>query len=351
MASTAILSLEARMAIPSQCEEIEALLQELKDKKEDLQSQLPELAGPQKWKALADIAELNGKIQATTDRLNDCIRAFGPGYRVDVNILDLVPGGSVTLPVTGHIWFLSPPSGQSLAESVSAQNDTCAFVRPPISPSGSIGFSVDEQGSLSFDGELFRSGVLTALPTASTGFPAPTIEVVTPPPFRIPAAKVTPPASIPGLPTGVTLSGPPALVLSSGAMTLTAIGTFATTLAIFGSSFPVTILFAYTLTFNLVPSGDINTLARLCAVRPTGPAGLVATAGGVAGTILFNLAASSLEPSITSMVVPLVETAINSLILTEVSAAVPPGAIVSMRRIVITPTGVSLFLAVSRFLP
>jgi len=155
------------MPIPSQCKLLAAELEELKARKEDLQSQLPGLAGSQKWQVLAGVASLTRKIQAAANRLDACILAFGPGYRVDVVIIDLA--GSVVLPVTGHIWHLFPPNGQSLVESEAAQNGSCAFVHPPTFPTGSIGLSIDEQGSAIFTGELFRSGALGALPGASAG--------------------------------------------------------------------------------------------------------------------------------------------------------------------------------------
>src|SRR5207248_2850882 len=113
---------------------------------------------------------------------------------------------------------------------------------------------------------------------------------------------------------------------------------------------PLTIPFAYTLTFALAPSGDINTPTRICAVLRMGPGVLTTTAGGLLG-LIFRLAAPAIEPAITPIVVSGLEAAINSIILSAVTGAVPPGAIVSMRRIVITPSGLALFPAVGRFLP
>ena len=334
------------MPIPSQCKLLAAELEELKARKEDLQSQLPGLAGSQKWQVLAGVASLTRKIQAAANRLDACILAFGPGYRVDVVIIDLA--GSVVLPVTGHIWHLFPPNGQSLVESEAAQNGSCAFVHPPTFPTGSIGLSIDEQGSAIFTGELFRSGALGALPGASAGFPHPTVEIVTPASVAVPASMITAPASVPGLPPSVTLSGAPSITLMSGAVAVAVTGTFATTLPIVGS--PLTIPFAYTLTFALAPSGDINTPTRICAVLRMGPGLLTTTAGGLLG-LIFRLAAPAIEPAITPIVVSGLEAAINSIILSAVTGAVPPGAIVSMRRIVITPSGLALFPAVGRFLP
>src|SRR5882672_3048724 len=100
--------------IPAQCIAIKSELDGLQEDKKDLQSQLPGLAAEEKWAALRAIAGITQRIFATSDRLNDCIRAFGPAYRVDIVVLDLVPGGSVVLPVTGHLWYLAPPTGQSL---------------------------------------------------------------------------------------------------------------------------------------------------------------------------------------------------------------------------------------------
>lgn len=336
--------------IPTQCKAIKTELEELEAEKAGLQSQLPGLAGREKWEALQEIANITRRIVATGDRLNDCIRAFAPAYRVGVVVLDFVPQGSVVLPVTGHLWYLSPPTGQNLMESVPTQNDICDFVRSPISPTGSVGLSVDEQGSPVFDGQLFRSGTLSQLPAASTGLPVPTVEVIAAPPVMVPWSMVTAPASVPGLPPGVTLTGPPSVTPTPPPITVTATGTFATTSTIFGISFPVAIPFTYTLTFGLAPSGDINTPARICAIRPTGPGMLTTGAGGLIG-LIFILAAPLLEPSITGTVVPILETSINTTILAAVAGAVPPGSVVSMRRIAISMLGLRFFPAVARFLP
>jgi hypothetical protein len=51
------------------------------------------------------------------------------------------------------------------------------------------------------------------------------------------------------------------------------------------------------------------------------------------------------------MVVPALETIINAAILSAVAGAVPAGSILSMRRVVITASGIAFFPAVARFLP
>ncbi len=332
------------MPVPTQCQGIAAEIDQLVADKQDLQSQLPGLTGAEKFQVLAQINRLTTQINAANTRLNACILAFSPGYVVDLVILDLVPGGSVLLPVTGHMWALSPPSFQSVFESEPSQNGSCSFVHGPTT-NALIGFSVDEAGSPSFNGQIFRSGTLSALPTSSAGFAKPTIEIVAAPSVQIPASTVTAPASIPGLPAGVTLSGPPTATLTSGAITIAATGTFATTFV-----FPVTIPFTYTVSVTVTPSGDINTPGRICAVSKSGPGTLTTTAGGIIG-LVFGLAAPGLEPNITGTVVPGIEAAVNALILSSVSGAIPPGAVVSMRRITITPSGISLLPAVGRFLP
>jgi hypothetical protein len=67
--------------------------------------------------------------------------------------------------------------------------------------------------------------------------------------------------------------------------------------------------------------------------------------------LIFSLVASSIEPSITSMLVPSLETSINAAILSAVAGAVPAGSVVSMRRIGITVKGLDFLPAVARFLP
>jgi hypothetical protein len=150
--------------VPIPCQALKQRLDELEAEKTGLQAELRKAAGTEKWDVLRAIANVTRGIDATNKRLTDCITAFGNPYRVDLVLSDLVPGGSVIRPVTGHLWYQASPTSHTLVESVPDQNDTCVFARSGVPSAGTIALSVDEDGSLTFDGPLFRSGALGRLP-------------------------------------------------------------------------------------------------------------------------------------------------------------------------------------------
>ena len=67
------------------------------------EAELLAASGLQKWRVMRAIGATDRLIAATNDRLNQCVRIFASRYRVDIVLSDLVPGGSVTRPVTGHL--------------------------------------------------------------------------------------------------------------------------------------------------------------------------------------------------------------------------------------------------------
>lgn len=342
--------------VPAQCEAIETELENLQAEKTNLEAELLTASGREKWRVMKAVGATNRRIVATSDRLHQCVRIFAAPYRVDIVLSDLVPGGSVTRPVTGHLWYLTPPSVQTLVESEPAQNDTCVFAHSayPPAPGGSIGLSVDEEGSPSFTGPLFLSGPLTELPLASGGRPAPTVQIEVAPAVTIPPSAITgvqPPTSL-----LFHLSRSPSISLGSGVLTVTAAGTFEKSpfdppLDLFadfvagvrGDPPPrMTYSFDYTLTVDLLSSDDVNTPGRVCAVRP-----LSAVLTGGRDAVSNNQVASS----ITQALLPRLEVTLNAIVLGAFGGALPVGSVPSVRKFVLTASGLRFFPAVGLFLP
>jgi hypothetical protein len=340
--------------VPAQCKAIEADLKNLQLEKANLEAELLAATGLQKWRLMRGIGVTNRRIAETGDRLNQCARIFAAPYRVDIVLTDLVPGGSVTRPVTSHLWYLTPPSVQTLVESEPAQNDTCVFAHSAYAPAptGSIGLSVDEEGSPMFNGPLFLSGPLTELPLVSAGRPAPTVAIEVAPVVTIPSSAIIglqPPAS-----TLFHLNGSPSISLGSGVLTVRAAGTFEASPAdppidefldslarLRGDPPPrTTYAFDYTLSLDLLPSDDINTPGRVCAVRPLGA---VLTGGRPASN-------NQIAASITQALLPRLELTLNAIVL-GAFGPLPAGSVPSVRKFVLTATGVRFFPAVGRFLP
>jgi hypothetical protein len=334
-------------SIPPACQPYADRVAELEDEIRGEQEGLAGLAGAEKWAALGRIAALRRQLTQTQRDLNACVLANAPGYQTDVVIYDLA--GTIGLPAQGRIWRLSPPSFQQQVELRTVQGGRISFIQGPAIAGASIGISINEAPNPAFPGPLFRSGPLPSLPAGAPANPGGLIEIGTDTngtsisATAVNAAVAV--AALPPLPPGITVATR-TVTLGAGSATLTAGGTVATTVPIIGT---VTVPFTYTLTFNIVPSGNMNNLAEICIVSSLG-ASLTTTFGGLIGFI-FNILATTLEPTVTASVVPAIQAAINAAIVSAAPAALGrplrPGVdVVSMRRVRISPgpTGAITFV-------
>ena len=302
------------------------------------QEGLKGLAGAEKWAALGTIAGLVRNLNDAKRDLNQCVLKNAPGYQTDVVIYDLA--GTIGLPAQGRIWQLSPPSGQQQIELRTVQGGRVSFIQGGAIPGASIGISINEAPNPLFPGPLFRSGPLSSLPAGAPANPGGLIEIGTD--TRGTAISATAvnaavaSAPLPGLPAGVTVATI-VVTLGAGAATLTATGTATTALPIFGT---VVVPVTYTLTFTIIPSFNMNNVAEICLVVPSG-ATLTTTLGGFLG-LIFGLVAPAIEPTITATVVPAIQAALDSGIVSAAPAALGrplrPGVdVISMRRVSISP--------------
>jgi hypothetical protein len=340
------------MTVPPECQPIADKIVDLEAEKRSLQEDLPGLTGGEKWSTLQDIAAINTKISDERRALDQCVLAHSPGYETEVVVFDLT-GNSVP-PYVGHLWQLAPPSPQTLRETRTVQGGRIAFVNGASFPGSSIGVSIhDNLGSI-FPGALFRSGPLGALPPGSPTDPAGLIEIgvpATPPPIL--SATIT--AGLPALPMTVGVSGSfgmtsltiatLTITLGTGSVTLAVGATTTLALGFFLGS--ITFPFVYTLTFAIVPSLNMNDVTEICVVAPSGPGTLTTPLGGLPA-LLLSVAAPSIEPTIRASVVTTVQTALNAAIVTTAASVVgqatlPPGVVVSMRRVVVAPGGIVFF--------
>jgi hypothetical protein len=258
---------------------------------------------------------------------------------------------AVTLPLTGKLWELSPViNGQGdvrnvqlMNESTSVQSGNISFADGPSYSdrrNHSIGLSIEGAGDT---GPLFRSGPFDSLPPGAPADPRGLIEILVPPSVRITTADLA--ASLPPLPIslrdGITLTGL-TLVFGTGSMTLTATGT---------KAIPVLppVGFTYTLTFDVVPSFEMWDLTTVFDVVPLGPGILappiVAALAGVLGTT---------EAEVRLRVIRTLQRVLSDSALAAAAAAVgatslPMGLVLSVRRTVITPSGIAIFPSVGAF--
>jgi hypothetical protein len=294
-----------------------------------------------------------------------CIAQHPRGYQTQVVVRDFSTGGTtLSLPVRGVRWELAPATGlQHVLEVQTVQNQTLAFWGPGSpGPDRSVGMSIHDGPNLLFQGPLFRSGALLALPPGAPEDPAGLIEIGIPnppPPIQLPRIN----SMLPGV--GAVLStSPPVTVAAPAPVVTLAAGTDDTpgtatlqlsgTVQLPGPIGPVPIPFRFSVTFTITPSADMNDTTRVCTVAATTPASLTTTAPEPLGS-LFALAAQTLGPLLTGRVFQLLQdSALNPAILTGVAAAfglpaLPTGVVVSMRSIVTHPTEVRLFPALGAF--
>lgn len=334
------------MPVPTQCQHIADEITTLEGERESVKG----LTTHEKWAALHRNALILKQITQKRAQLEQCVASNTTGYETEVVVLDVT--GAAVLPADGRLWNLAPPATQAVVESKSVHNGRISFVHAGSIPNRSIGISIHEGANPTFNGPLFRSGPFASLPPGSPGDPAGLIEIgiVAGVPVSSAALMASlPPASSIPVPTGVAVTSV-ALSLGSGTATLLVGATLTASLGFLG---PLIIPFTYALTFAIAPSFNMNVVTEVCVLTPTGAGSITTPLGGVANFIL-GFIAPSIEPMLTTTVVGAVQGALNSIIIATAATAVglpalPAGVVVSMRRIVITPAGVSLFPAVGAY--
>jgi hypothetical protein len=263
-------------------------------------------------------------------------------YSTNVSVFDQC-GGAVSLPRFAIKWAITPPpTGQVAVETTSSLAGRVGFMSGPSVPVFPVGMSVSDGVS---PGPLFRSGPLAALPPGSPSNPSGRLNLAVPCPTGFSVAQLNTllaGASVP-LPPGVTITSS-SLTTGFGTATLTANGRATGTVGFVPYNEP----FTYSLTFAVTPSMNMMNPSEVVLVNPTGPGTLTFTGG--MGWILNPAVAPGLQPTVTSSVVTGLQNFINGLIASNAAAGgAPAGSTVSMARVVITPSGVSLTPVVGWF--
>jgi hypothetical protein len=123
-------------------------------------------------------AGLAGTLRRLADKraaLAACIAQHPWGYQTEVIVRDFSTGdATLSLPVRAVLWELAPATGlQHVLEIQAVQDQTLAFwgLGSP-GHDRSVGVSVHDAPNLLFQGPLFRSGPLSALPPGAPEDPA-----------------------------------------------------------------------------------------------------------------------------------------------------------------------------------
>jgi hypothetical protein len=250
--------------------------------------------------------------------------------------------GVVSLPLAASKWALFPPVGQAVQEVTSSNAGRIGFISGPVSFGPLVGLSLSD-GVM--PGPVFRSFPTGALPANPNGG----VNLEVPCPKRFTADELnTMLTGMPvALPPGVTITTS-SLTPSNGALTLSVTGTATGSV---GGLVPYSEPFRYSLTFTVTPSTDMNNPIDAVVVTPTGPGTLTFT--GSWGWLLNGTLAPTMEPGLSANVRTGVSSVINSKIAASAADAfpsgLPQGATISAPRVVITPSGASLTVAVGWF--
>jgi hypothetical protein len=351
------------MPIPIQCQTYADEVARLTEEKTSLQEDLSDLTGPARWERLVAIRDLAEQISQQQRALEQCVLHNGPGYETEVAILP-APGATVSLPAEGQLWELGPPTGQREIESRTMAGNRIKFVHAGSVGGASIGVSIREPPSSIATGPLFRSGPLASLPPGSPADSAGLIEIGVTAAIRVTSAALAalPLPSVPfspltaPLPIIITAIAPPALGAGEITVGVGGVVTVPSTLLntiglgnITGTGLAMTVGFAYTLAFRLVPSANMNNLGEVVLVVPSRSGTLTAvTTMGRPLDVALNLIAPMVEPVLRPFATDTVQGALDTAVAPMAAAAlglpsVPPGVVLSLRRIVITPSGISFF--------
>jgi hypothetical protein len=256
-------------------------------------------------------------------------------------------------PLTGSIFAPPPPSGSAATplDTASSTGLSLGFTSTAVPPTGASALLVTDGGT---GGDFLRSGAVNALPASPVAATA-----ITVPSVLIPAATITARAAgifVPAtaVPTGIRIVsgfltggtfiplvvalGPATATLGAGAITFAVTGVVTARVFYFSVS---AITITATTTVTIVPSADPSNPARILRVTLT-PITLTGI-GAPVGLVLGPLVASLLSVVIESM--------LNSLILSTASSTLSgsgllmtPTAVISARRVTIAPGGISLQL-------
>src|SRR6266498_5322907 len=303
----------AGMPIPIQCQTYADEIARLTAEKKSLQEDVSELTGSAKWQRLAGIRDLVEQIAQQQRALEQCILQNAPGYETEVVILP-APGATVSLPAEGQLWELRPPSPQREIESRTIVGGRIKFVHAGSIRGASIGISIREPASSTSNGPLFRSGPLASLPPGSPADPAGLIEIGAAASVVVSSAEgaalplPSVPFSPPGAPLPIVITSITPPTLGTGEITLGVGGTATVSQTLLNtiglgnivgpsSGASMTIGFAYTLAFGLVPSANMNDVGEAVLVVPSRPGTLTAmTTIGPVFDLVLNLIAPMVEP-------------------------------------------------------
>lgn len=326
------------MTAPLQCQsivdEIDALEGSIKE--------VGELSGKERSAAIQWNARVRQDIVNARQRLNACVLAFGGGYATDVLVIDATPGGgTVTFPIEGNLWTLTSAPPVHI-ERQTVQSGRLSFVKGQSTQAGPFAISIDEPSSATFTGPLFRSRSFPTLPVGTPANPTGQIEILVLGPVPVSSAAVT------TLFAGVALPAVPSIAINSVTLTL---GAGSITIVVGGAIYGIPVNYAYECT--LTPSHNMSKTGIVCDVASRGTLSTPVLTG-FAG-IIFTALASVVEPLIRAIVTDAVQTTVNAAVAAAAATAIgrplTPFETISMRRIVVLPSGIVLFPTIGRYGP
>jgi hypothetical protein len=174
------------MPVKPQCQPLANDIQALEGQKAALEAGLPAAPPLDRWKALAQIGELNMQILRKQADLDKCQRQNQAMYEAQVVVFDTtnaVPG-----PRLARLWSMDGGAPAEL-ESAPLAGGMFQFTTDPSG--GPIGITIEETGNPAVQGLDLCSGTLDALPRRAPEDPSGRIEIVVGPTLTFTAEELS----------------------------------------------------------------------------------------------------------------------------------------------------------------
>jgi hypothetical protein len=342
------------MPIDPTCQPIAASLAELESERDAARATLDRLAPTERWQAFATIGECDRKLAEGQRQLDECQRRQVARYDAELAVFDTSGGSPGSRSAT--LWRMGDGE-PAVLETAPIDEGAFSFAAPPAD--ATLGLTIQETGDPAVTGLDFRSGPLHELPRTAPSDPSARVELVSTPIIALgeeDVARLLGSLALP-LRTSTPLAAPIgsfdvevsalAASLLVGEIHLHATGT-ATAGGGAGGAVSAPFSLELPLAVALPVTPDLDHTIEL---RRTGSPTL--TASGALGALLTPLA-PLVGGFVADAALPGLRRAIDDAVPRAVAATfglvdLPPGSVVSLRRVEVAPQALTIAAALGAF--
>jgi hypothetical protein len=339
------------MPIDPTCQPIAASLAELESQRDAARATLNGLAPAARWQAFATIGDLDRKLAEGQRQLDECQRRQAARYDAELAVFDTSGGSPGSRSAT--LWRMGDGEPAVLG-TAPIDAGAFSFAAPPAD--ATLGLTIQETGNPAVTGLDFRSGPLHELPRTAPSDPSARVELVLTPIVALGEVDVARLLGALALPirTSTPLAAPIgsldvevsalAATLLAGEIHLRATGTATAR----GGAVSAPFMLELPLAVALPVTPDLDHTIEL---RSTGSPSL--TASGALGALMTPLA-PLVGGFVTDAALPGLRQAIDDAVPRAVAATfglveLPPGSVVSLRRVEVAPGALTIAAALGAF--